>query len=152
MDTMNRPIVRLMNAGILMLASTFAINAQDLDWSADVKMLGDCEGCVFNGQDFPERRLVGINLVSAELSNIVFDGAAMNIAIFDGASLRGVRFVGMDLSGASFVGSTLIDVTFDGADLIGAVFEGATLVLTDLQSARLCNTQTPDDILDNSDC
>jgi hypothetical protein len=36
--------------------------------------------------------------------------------------------------------------------LRGAVFEGATLDNTDLQPALLCNTQMPDDLMDNSDC
>jgi uncharacterized protein YjbI with pentapeptide repeats len=152
MNTMNRPILGLMIAGILTVASTFAADAQILDRSANVKMLGNCEGCVIDGQDFSERRLMGINFASAELSNMVFDGAAMNIAIFDGATLRDVRFVGTDLSGASFVGSRLIDVTFDVADLKGAVFEEVLLERTDLQSARLCNTQTPSNITDNSGC
>ncbi|WP_138933120.1 pentapeptide repeat-containing protein [Roseovarius arcticus] len=152
MNTMNRPILGLMIAGMLTLAATYALDAQGLDRSADVKMLGDCEGCVFDKQDFSERKLMGVNLASAQLSNIVFDRAAMNFVIFDGASLRNVSFVGADLSGASFVGSRLIDVTFDGADLKGAVFEGAILERTNLQLARLCNTQIPGDILENSDC
>ncbi|WP_299755791.1 pentapeptide repeat-containing protein [uncultured Boseongicola sp.] len=124
MNTMSQTILGLMIAGILAAASTFAFYARSLDQSADVKMLGNCEGCVFDGQDFSERKLMGINLASAQLSNIVFDRAAMNIAIFDGASLRGVSFVGSDLSGASFVGSQLENVTFGGAGLSGAVFEG----------------------------
>jgi len=152
MNTLNRPMLSLMIGGILTVASTLAVYAQSLDRSGDVKALGNCEGCIFDAQDFSGRRLMGINFASAELSNILFEGAAMNIAIFDGASLRGVSFVGTNLSGASFVGSRLIDVTFDGADLNGAVFEGAILELTDLQSARLCNTQIPGDIMDNSDC
>ena len=152
MNPMSRQIVGLMIAGILAIASTLAVNAQEGDRDADVKALGDCEGCVFDGQDFSERRMMGVNFASAQLSDIVFDRAAMNIAIFDGASLRGVSFDGTDLKGASFVGARLEDVSFDGADLRGAVFEGAILDRTDLQAARLCNTQIPDDIMDNSDC
>jgi uncharacterized protein YjbI with pentapeptide repeats len=134
------------------LAFALAAVAQEGDRLADVRVLGNCKDCVFDGQDFSDRRLTGINFVTTQLSDISFDRTAMNIAIFDGADLRGVSFIDTDLSGASFVGTRLEDVTFNGADLRGAVFEGAIQVRTDMQMVRLCNTQLPDDIMDNSDC
>lgn len=152
MNTIRKAILGMTIAAILAVATAYSVFAQSSDRSGDVKRLGNCQGCVFDGQDFSERKLMGINLASAQLSNTVFDHAAMNIAIFDGASLRGVSFVGSDLSGASFVGAQLENVTFDGADLSGAVFEGATLERTDLKVARLCNTQVPGDVMDSSDC
>lgn len=151
MGTNDRLVVSVI-AGVLTLAFALAAIAQEGDRVADVRVLGNCEGCVFDGQDFSDRKLTGINLVSAQLSDISFDRTAMNIAIFDGADLREVSFIDTDLSGASFVRTRLEDVTFDGADLTGAVFEGAILIRTDLQSARLCTTQIPGDVMDNSDC
>lgn len=141
-----------MIAGVFTLALALTAVAQEGDRLADVRVLGNCKDCVFEGQSFSDRKLTGINFVSAQLSDISFDRTAMNIAIFEGADLRGVSFIDTDLSGASFVGTRLEDVTFDGADLRGAIFEGAILVRTDMQAARLCNTQLPDDVMDNSDC
>jgi len=134
------------------LAGPFAAIAQSADRVADVKTMGTCSGCVLEGQGFTERRLMGIKFASATLTNMNFSGASMNIAVFDDAVLRDVNFDGADLKGASFVGTRLENVTFDGADLSGAVFEGAVLLDTDLQRGRLCNTQLPDDIMDESDC
>jgi uncharacterized protein YjbI with pentapeptide repeats len=139
-------------AGILTLSSALALHAQDADFLVNIKSLGNCEECVIDGQDFSDRRLSGINFTSAQLNNVSFNNTAMNISIFDGAILRGVSFDGTDLKGASFIGARLEDVTFVGANLKGAVFEDATLERTDLGPALLCTTQTPGDVMDNSDC
>ena len=144
--------VSLLAAIVLTFAFGGAAYAEDEGRLADVRALGDCEGCVFDGHDFSGQRLVGVNLSSAQLSSIMFDGAVMNIAIFDGAVLRDVSFAGANLKGASFVGAQLENVIFDDANLTGVVFEGALLDRTDLQSALLCNTQTPGDLMDRSDC
>lgn len=151
MDTIDRLFLPVIVV-VLTLVFTLSAIAQEGNRVADVRVLGNCEGCVFDGQDFSDRKLTGINFVAAQLSDISFERTAMNIAVFDGADLRDVSFIDTDLSGASFVGTRLEDVAFDGADLTGAVFEGAILVRTDLQSARLCTTQVPGDIMDNSDC
>ena len=137
-------------AGALWLAGFAA--AQAVDRSAEMRPLGDCAGCVVEGQDLADRKLMGIDLGGAQLSGVRFDRAALGLAIFEGARLSGVSFDGAGLRGASFVGARLVDVTFAGADLRGAVFEGAVLERTDLQPAALCNTQMPDDAMDNSDC
>lgn len=145
-------VITLAGAGSALLVCTIAAMAQTVDRSTDVKTMGACAECIFDGADFADHKLTGINFASARLSDVVFDRAGLNIAVFDGAVLRGVSFDGADLKGASFVGTRLYDVTFEGADLGGAVFEGAILEKTDLQSGRLCNTQVPGDIMDNSGC
>lgn len=145
---LRRPVL----VGIFTLTPAFALQAQDADRTGDVKMLGNCEGCVFEKQDFSDRRLTGIDFSGANLSDVIFDKATMSIAVFDGATLRDVSFIGTNLSGASFVGARLVDVIFDGANLNGAVFENGILERTDLQTALLCSTQIPGDKMDNSDC
>jgi len=152
MPQVRHRIITLAGAGTALLVCTSAALAQTADRSADVKMMDVCAECIFDGADFADRKLMGIKFVSARLSDVVFDRAPLNIAVFDGAVLRGVSFDGADLKGASFVGTRLFDVTFEGADLGGAVFEGAVLEQTDLRSGRLCNTQVPGDVMDNSDC
>lgn len=139
-------------AGVIMLASALGLQAQEIDWAANIKSLGNCEGCVVDGQDFSDRRLSAINFASAQLDNIAFENAAMSIAIFDGAILTGVSFDGANLGGTSFVGTRFEDVTFVGANLNGAVFEDAIFERTDLGPALLCNTQISGDVMDNSDC
>ncbi len=146
------PALRLAVTGFMICATALAADAQENDRSGDVKPLGDCEGCTFDSLGFSDRKLMGIDLAAAQLSDIAFDRAGLGIAIFDGARLEDVGFDGADLRGASFVGARLTAVTFVDADLRGAVFEGAILDRTDLQPARLCNTQMPDDEMDNSDC
>ncbi|MEM7642697.1 MAG: pentapeptide repeat-containing protein [Pseudomonadota bacterium] len=152
MTKTNGLAVRWAMALLLSGASAVAATAQDTDRSGDITSLGDCEGCVFRDRDFSERRLMGLNLEGADLSGIAFDRAGLGIAVFDDAVLERVSFDGADLRGASFVGTRLVDVTFVDADLRGAVFEGAILDGTDLQPALLCNTQMPDDSMENSDC
>lgn len=136
----------------LILASPFAALAQDSDRLGDIKALGNCAGCTFDAQDFSDRSLMGLDLEGARLSGIAFDRAALSIAIFDGATLEDVTFTDANLRGASFVGARLTNVRFDRADLRGAVFEGAILNGTDLETGLLCNTQLPDDMMDNSEC
>lgn len=144
----------MIKTAMLMMMFMVATSAygQDVDRSEDVRMLGDCSGCIFDGADFSERKLTGINLEESRLNAVDFHAAQLNIAIFNESVLRDVNFASANLRGASFTGSTLIDVSFDGADLRGAVFEGVVLENTNLQSALLCNTQMPDDSMDNSDC
>lgn len=152
MDIAFRPRALAVTAAGAAILWTVGAWAQEADRTADMRGLGDCRGCVFDGQDFSDRRLMAIDLGGARLTSTAFDGAGLGIAVFDDAHLIAVSFDGADLRGASFVDARLTDVTFAGADLRGAVFEGAILERTDLQPARLCNTQMPDDEMDNSDC
>ena len=88
MGTIDRLFVPTI-AGVLTLTFALAAVAQEGERLTDVRVLGNCEDCVFGGQDFSDRKLTGINFVSAQLSDISFDRTAMNIAIFEGADLRG---------------------------------------------------------------
>lgn len=121
-------------------------------WSDEMRTMARCEGCTVQGVDRAEAALTGVDLRSASIRDTRFDQARLTIAVFDGATLERVSFDGADLGGASFVGARLIDVTFDGADLGGAVFDGAMLERTDLNVARLCKTQMPDDSMASEGC
>jgi uncharacterized protein YjbI with pentapeptide repeats len=105
---------------IIMIATS--AYAQEAEIPEEVRMLGDCSGCSFDGADFSDRKLTGINLEESRLNAVDFHAAQLNIAIFNGSVLRDVNFASANLRGASFTGSTLIDVSFEGADLRGAVF------------------------------
>ena len=146
------PRARAAVAGIAGLLWAVAGEAQEPDRTQDMRVVGNCRGCVFDGRDFSGQSLMGIDLGAARLTATGFERAALGIAVFDGATLTDVSFDGANLRGASFVGARLVDVSFSGTDLSGAVFEGAILERTDLQPALLCNTQMPDDEMENSDC
>lgn len=120
--------------------------------SADMRALGRCSGCALENRDFGGHRLTSIDLSDANLTDLRFEGAQLSLAVFENAILTRVSFAGANLSGAIFVGAQLTDVSFEGANLRGAVFEGARLERTTLDAAHLCNTQTPADEMDNSDC
>ena len=117
-----------------------------------MRALGRCSGCVIENDDYRGNRLTSIDLRDATLTDVRLEGTQLNLAVFENAVLTRVSFVGANLSGAIFVGAQLIDVSFEGANLRGAVFEGARLERTRLDTAHLCNTQTPADEMDNSDC
>lgn len=126
--------------------------AQEAGDQGQLRMLGQCRGCSFENLDVSDARLTGVNLTEATLRNMDFSGAALNIAIFDDAVLENVSFASASMKGVSFRRTRLINVTFEGAELRGAVFEDATLIGTDLEAGSLCNTQMPNEIMDNSDC
>lgn len=140
----------------VVLLGLIAMGVPDRGFSADtpaeMRALGRCQGCVVENTSFAGARLMGVDLGEAQISDVVFEAARLSIAVFDGAVLDGVSFRNADLRGASFVGARLNGVSFEGADLKGAVFEGAVLERTELDPALLCNTQMPDDQMDNSDC
>jgi uncharacterized protein YjbI with pentapeptide repeats len=149
---MTNPLTASIPLGLAAMFLALPATAQDGDVSSEMRPLGNCQGCLVEAQDFSDRKLMGIDLGEAQLTATAFDRAGLGIAIFDGAVLTDVSFDGAGLRGASFVGARLTGVTFDGADLRGAVFEGAILERTDLAPALLCNTQMPDDEMENSDC
>lgn len=129
---MKRSIAAPICLAVVALLLALPAKAQDVDGSAEMRPLGNSSGCVIEHQDFSDRKLTGIDLGEARLTAIAFDRAGLGVAIFDGAVLTGV--------------------SFDGAGLRGSVFEHAILDGTNLQPALLCNTQMPDDEMDNSDC
>lgn len=139
----------LLGSAVLSVGVATAQEARDRD---QLRMLGQCRGCSFEGLDVSDRRMTGVDLAQAKLRDVDFSGNGMNIAIFDFAVLENVSFSAADLDGASFRGARLINVSFEDSKLRGAVFEDATLVDTELQAGRLCNTQMSDETMDNSDC
>lgn len=147
-------MLRLLPAifGFIMLTVAANTGAAQESAPAEMRMMGQCAGCVLNGNDYREGRLTGVELADSKITEVSFNEATLSLAIFDGARLTNVNFDGANLRGASFVGAVLVNVTFDGADLMGAVFEGATLDQTDLSTARLCKTQLPDDMMANDGC
>ncbi|MDG4650637.1 pentapeptide repeat-containing protein [Roseibacterium sp. SDUM158017] len=126
--------------------------AQEAGGRDQLRMLGQCRGCSFEDLDVSNQRMTGVDLTEATFRNVEFSGSALNIAIFDFAILENVSFASADMNGVSFSGARLINVSFQDAELRGAVFEDATLIETDIQEGRLCNTQMPNETMDNSDC
>lgn len=138
--------------GFVMLTAAANTGATQESAPADMRMLGQCAGCILNGNDYREARLTGVQLEDSEITEVSFKEATLSLAIFDGARLTNVNFDGANLRGASFVGAVLVNVSFDGVELMGAVFEGAVLEQTDISEGRLCKTQLPDDIMANDGC
>ena len=126
--------------------------AQTASNSDQLRMLGQCNGCIFEDLDLSGRKMTGVDLSDSTFRNVDFTGAGLGIAIFDNAVLENVSFEGADLGGASFTDATLKNVSFDRSDLTGAVFDDVILKDTDLQSGMQCNTQMQDGLMDNSDC
>lgn len=147
----NRLLAALLGA-MLIGALPGAPLAQSPDLPAQIKPMGQCHDCAIATADMTERALMGVDLARATITDVRFDRAELTISIFNAARLERVSFADADLRGASFVGARLVDVNFAGADLRGAVFEGAVLERTDLSAALLCNTQMPDDEMDNTHC
>jgi uncharacterized protein YjbI with pentapeptide repeats len=139
-------------ASAMFLVLPGLVVAQDASDTGQLRMLGRCNSCEFKELDLSGSNMMGVDLSESTLRDVDFTGADLGIAIFDNAVLENVSFEDADLSGASFAGSTLIDVSFDRSDMTAAVFEGAILEQTDLKSGVLCNTQMPNDLMDNSDC
>lgn len=139
-------------AALLLAFSTLNLSAQEASDASQLRMLGQCRGCGFEGLDLTERKLTGVDLTESTLRGVDFAGANLSIALFDFAVIQDVSFVGADLGGASFRAARLVNVTFEGADLRAAVFEDAILEETDIMAGRLCNTQMPNESTDNSDC
>jgi uncharacterized protein YjbI with pentapeptide repeats len=118
----------------------------------EMRMMGQCAGCIVSNTSYVDARLTGIQLRGSEISDVVFNDATLSISIFDDARLTNVSFDGANLRGASFVDAVLVNVSFVDADMQAAVFEGAILEQTDLTTGRLCKTQMPDDEMNNSGC
>lgn len=117
-----------------------------------VRMMGNCKNCVISGSDFSGRKLTGVDFTKSELFGVSFADANLSISVFSGSTIADVSFANADLTGANFVGSRLKNVSFTGANLTGAVFEGAILDDTSIEGAIRCNTQLPDDRMDNAGC
>lgn len=139
-------------SALLVVLSATSVAAQEASDASQLRMLGHCQACSFEGLDLTESKLTGVDLKESTLRAIDFAGANLSIALFDFAVIENVSFDGADLGGASFRGARLINVTFVGADLKAAVFEDAILEGTDITAGRLCNTQMPNETTDNTEC
>ena len=132
--------------------------------SNELRMLGQCVECVVTDQNLSGQKLTAIDLRESRIERVDFSGARLGVARFDETfniapernyqnySMRDVSFEGADLTGASFADARLTNVSFTGANLTGAVFEGVELGNTDLDAGILCNTQMPNDMMNNSEC
>ena len=145
-----RSVAGLLLGGVML--SFGMASAQQAGDTDQLRTLGQCRGCSFEKLELNGRRMMGVNLTEARFRDVDFSQTGMNIAIFDFAVLENVSFASADLNGVSFRGARLINFSFENADLRGAVFEDATVEGTDLQAGHLCNTQMPNETMDNSDC
>lgn len=139
-------------SALLVCLSASNVTAQAASDASQMRKLGQCRACSFEGLDLTGRKLTGVDLTESTLRGIDFAGANLSIALFDFAVIENVSFDGADLGGASFRGARLVNVTFEGADLRAAVFEDAILEDTDITAGRLCNTQMPNETTDNTEC
>lgn len=78
-----------------------------------------------------------VDLRSADLSGMVFDGLDLSWAKFGEANLTRCSFRNATLVGASFFGATLKDAVFDGADLEDADLDYAWLDGVSLKDAKV---------------
>ena len=140
-------------AAIACLAAGTVLAQERKDAGGDeLRMLGQCVECVLTDQDRSGQKLSAIDLRESRIERVDFSGAGLGFSRFDLTIMRDVSFEGADLTGASFSDARLTNVSFTGADLTGAVFEGVELGNTDLDAGILCNTQMPNDMMNNSEC
>lgn len=101
-------------------------------------------------------RLLGIQLVAAQLEDVLFqdcnlEGAVLAAAIcravrFERCNLRGAALEGADLTGAVFAGCDLTnadlrDATLRGADVRGSTLDGLRITVKALQGAIIAPSQ-----------
>ena len=148
-------ISRSKRVGLLGFLISLLMNpvvAQETDGEEQLRMLGKCRGCVFEGLDLSGRKLTGLDLTESTIRDVDFSNARLNIALFDNATLENVSFGSADLSGASFSGARLINVSFENANLKAAVFEDVILEDTDIEAGIFCLTQMPNETTNSSEC
>lgn len=119
-------------SALVLFLSASSVAAQEASDASQLRMLGQCQACSFEGLDLSESKLTGVDLKES--------------------TQRAIDFAGANLGGASFRGARLVNVTFEGADLKAAVFEDAILEGTNVTAGRLCNTQMPNETTDNTEC
>ena len=139
-------------ATVCFAAGTALAQQREVAASNELRMLGQCVECVVTDQNLSGQKLTAIDLRESRIERVDFSGARLGVARFDETVMRDVSFEGADLTGASFADARLTNVSFTGANLTGAVFEGVELGNTDLDAGILCNTQMPNDMLNNSEC
>ncbi len=87
-------IVRSWRAGFLGALILFLLSpaiAQETGGEEQLRMLGKCRGCAFEGLDLSGRKLTGIDLTESTIRDVDFSESRLNIALFDYAILRVLR-------------------------------------------------------------
>jgi uncharacterized protein YjbI with pentapeptide repeats len=87
--------------------------------------------------EFNACRLLGIQLLKANLEQAFFKECNLGGALFASAVFRNARFEGCSLKGASFEGADLSGVIFRHCDLSEAIFSGAKMDAADLRGSLL---------------
>lgn len=123
--------VSLMSARLRSLTLTDvvaeAIEASGADWT----------GARLRRVHVSGSRLSGLQLLDAELDDVVFQGCQMRLATFHSSALRNVRFEGCVLDEAFFGHGRMQAVRFDDCSLVRADFTGARLARVDLRASVL---------------
>lgn len=138
--------------GVFFLLAASSVAAQEIAQNDQIRMLGRCSGCSVEGEDLSGQGLTGIDFSNAVIRNVDFSNAALSLAIFDYATLENVKFDSADLNGVSFRRARMKNVSFINTELKASVFEDAVLEDTDLLKGLICNTQMPNETMNNSDC
>lgn len=137
------------------------LRAPEARWLELVMSDARLEGCDLANAAWPESaldrvafrrgRLTGFQAVEARWSDVVLEGARLDLAAFDRARLERCAFIDCDLTGATFRGARLDGVRFEGCrmreldfsacslrrcDLRGSTVEAWTIELEDLRGAR----------------
>ncbi|MCU0492564.1 MAG: pentapeptide repeat-containing protein [Chloroflexaceae bacterium] len=86
-------------------------------------------------------RLLGLKLVDADLSDVVFTRCNGRLARFWTSTCKAIRFEQCGLQEASFDGTDLSGAIFHKCDLSGADFRNARLKGADLRGSTLANLQ-----------
>ena len=103
------------------------IEASGADWT----------GARLRRVHFAGGRLSGLQLLDAELDDVVFQGCQMRLATFHSSTLRNVRFEGCVLDEAFLGHGRMQAVRFDDCSLVRADFTGARLARVDLRGSAL---------------
>jgi fluoroquinolone resistance protein len=98
---------------------------------------GDWTGGRLRRVEFAGGRLAGLQLVEADVEDVVFRDCRLELATFRGSKLRNAVFERCVLDEADFFASTLQAVRFDRCRLVRTDFSGATLKRVDLRGSEL---------------
>jgi uncharacterized protein YjbI with pentapeptide repeats/beta-lactamase regulating signal transducer with metallopeptidase domain len=96
-----------------------------------------CVGCSFEGVDWSNRDLRGMDLRGANLQNVNLTNADLRNVDLSGANLSGTRLAGANLNGAILRGANMSEMSFAGVNLDGADITGANIDASKADSATL---------------
>jgi uncharacterized protein YjbI with pentapeptide repeats len=129
-------MIRFILAFGLVLASTFAVHAQDASEIARVQAGQSCSGCNLFQADLAYRDLPGIDVSGARLRQANMSLATMNISNFDNANLSVANLFGARVTGSSFRNTDL-----SSAVLVGSYFGSSNLSRANLSGANLSGAE-----------